>query len=275
VEPRLRALVPTRAPRPDTEDGGEPRPSRLAPVLARLRHHPAAVLGLGFVLTFLAGYILAALVLFPAPIFAQTRAVPQLIQLEREAAEARLAEAGLLVGEIEVERHPAAPRGAVTWQSPPPGVRVPEGALVRLTLSGGPQRVPLPDLVGYDVQVARGLVEAAGLSVGRVDATQAPAPQGVVVSTRPATGATLLPGAEVVLVVSVGAPTITVPDLTGLMRDSAAVTLEEAGLTLGTSFRRTTTRGEPGTVIEQVPAAGTLSAPGTVVNVTIARRPSE
>jgi serine/threonine-protein kinase len=201
--------------------------------------------------------------------------VPRLFALERDAAELQLTDLGLRVGEIAVERHPSTPRGLVTWQSPPPGVRVPEGTLVQFTLSGGPQRVPVPDLVGYDVQVARQLVEAAGLAVDRVDQTQAPAPQGVVVSTRPATGSTLLPGTGVVLVTSVGAPTITVPDLLGLTRDSATVVLEDAGLTLGTSFRRTTTRGEPDTVIEQDPDPGTLSAPGTVVNVTIARRPSE
>jgi len=248
---------------------------RLRPVATNVRTHPIAILGLGFAVTFALGYMIAALVLFPAPIFAQTRRVPRLLSLDRTAAEARLAEVGLILGEVDVETHPINPRGQVTWQVPPPGVQLPEGSLVRITLSGGPQRVPVPDLVGYDVEVARSLVEATGLAVGRVEATQAPAPQGVVVSTRPPTGATLLPGRQITLVVSVGAPTITVPDLTGLTRDSATVILEHAGLALGTSLRRTSIRGEPNTVLEQNPAHGTLSAPGTVVNITLVRRPSQ
>jgi serine/threonine-protein kinase len=252
-----------------------PLGERWRPFVSRMRSHPAALLGAGFMLMFAFGYLIAALVLFPAPIFAQTRMVPRLLDLERETAESRLTESGLVLGQADVESHPSSPRGRVTWQSPPPGVRVPEGSVVRITVSGGPQRVAVPDLVGYDIQAARALVEAAGLAVGRVDATQAPAPQGVVVSTRPPTGATLLPGGEVILMVSVGAPTITVPDLTGLTRDSAGAVLEEVGLTLGTSLRRTSTRGAPDTVIEQDPAPGTLSAPGTVVNIRIARRPSE
>src|SRR3972149_5839416 len=62
---------------------------------------------------------------------------------------------------------------------------------------------------------------------------------------------------RVTLVVSIGAPTITVPDLRGLTLEEARLILEQAGLTLGTYFRRTSDE-RAGTIIHQTPAPGTL-----------------
>lgn len=218
-----------------------------------------------------AGYLVAALVLFPAPIFASAIAVPRVLGLSQADAEEALSGLGLVVGEPRTETHPTATPGDVVWQDPPPGVAVPPGHTVDLTVSAGPQRIPVPDLSGYDEPIAQQLVLAAGLVVGRVERTQAPAPRGVVINSRPPAGSTLRPGTEVTLVVSVGAPTITVPDLTGLTREQADSALTHVGLALGTAVRRTTSVGAPGTVIEQNPQPGTLSAPGTAVNITLVR----
>jgi serine/threonine-protein kinase len=217
---------------------------------------------------------MAAVVLFPAPIFAATRSVPRVLGLARIEAETRITDQGLRVGEVEGVTHPTAARGQIVWQDPPASVGVPEGTLVDLTVSNGPQRVPVPDLLGYDARVAGRLLEAAGLQVGPIVSTQAPVPQGVVVSTRPSTGSTILPHSSVTLVVSVGAPTITVPDLTGMTREEAEMVLQQVGLTLGTTLRQASRDVPPGTVVEQEPAARTLSAPCTVVNIFIARAPS-
>jgi len=222
-----------------------------------------------------AGYLVAALVLFPAPIFATAVAVPRLLGLSQADAEEALSGLGLAVaGEVRTETHPTAAPGDVVWQDPPPGVAVPPGHTVEITVSAGPQRIPVPDLSGYDEPIAQQLVLAAGLVVGRIERTQAPAPRGVVINSRPPAGSTLRPGTEVTLVVSVGAPTITVPSLTGLTREQADSVLTDAGLALGTAVRRTTSGGAPGTVIEQNPQPGTLSAPGTAVNITLVREGS-
>jgi beta-lactam-binding protein with PASTA domain len=49
--------------------------------------------------------------------------------------------------------------------------------------------------------------------------------------------------------------------------------LETEGLQLGTVTRRRTGEAAPGTVVGQRPAAGTLAAPGTVVDIVVARSP--
>ncbi len=272
-----RPSAPVEAP----EDTKEDRPPTISgwPTLADVRvlvrrHRTGVVVGSTFAGTFLLGYLVAALVLFPAPIFAATKSVPRLIGLARAEAESRLESDGLLLGDIHGVTHPSAARGQIVWQDPPTGVGVPEGTLVELTVSNGPQRTPVPDLLGYDATIARQLLEASGLRVGRVDSTQAPVPQGVVVSTRPSTGSTILPGSAVTLVVSVGAPTITVPDLTGLTREEAETVLQQVGLSLGTTARRASGSVPPGTIVQQNPRSGTLSAPGTAVDIFIARAPS-
>jgi beta-lactam-binding protein with PASTA domain len=232
------------------------------------------VIGAGiFAGTFLVGYLVAALVLFPAPFFAGRSAVPRVLGMEQERAQTTLAEAGFTLGTVQRASHPTIPAGGVIWQDPPAEVNAREATAVSLTVSTGPQRVPVPDVAGYDVREARMLIEAAGLRIGGTESTQAPTPRNVVVNTRPPAGSTLAPGASVVVVVSVGAATIRVPSLTGFTVDEARIALETAGLALGTVFSQTTTAVAPGEIVHQHPGAGTLSAPGTVVNVRLARSP--
>jgi eukaryotic-like serine/threonine-protein kinase len=216
------------------------------------------------------GYAIAALVFFPAPIFASSKSVPSVLGLTADQAQQALTAAGLKVDRTEGVRHPTAPRGAVVWQDPPPGVVVPQGSSVQLSVSQGPQPIPVPDVVGYDGTIGQSLIQAAGLKVGSVDSAQTAASRGVIVNTRPPAGKALDPGGRVTLVVSAGAPTITVPDLTGLTLDSARTVLEQANLTLGTYLRRTSS-ARAGTVIQQRPAAGTLSSAGVAVDVVLAR----
>ena len=245
-------------------------PNPLAGLGRMLRGRSGALFAGTFVGALLVGYGIAAFVFFPAAIFASSKSVPALLGLTADQAQQALTTAGLKVERIDAVRHPTAPRGTVVWQDPPAGVVVPQGSSVQFSVSQGPQPIPVPDVVGYDGTVGQSLIQAAGLKVGSVDSAQTPEPKGVIVSTRPPTGRALDPGGRVTLVVSAGAPTITVPDLTGLTLDSARIVLEQANLALGTYFRRTS-NAPPGTVIEQHPAAGTLSSPGVAVDVVLAR----
>lgn len=232
---------------------------------------PGAGLYVGTLLvTFVIGYAIAALVFFPAPIFASSKSVPRVIGMALEDARQTIISAGLSPERSEDARHATAPAGTVTWQDPPAGVMVPQGSGVQVSVSQGPPRIAVPDVVGYEESTGRTLMEAAGLRVA-VDQAQTAAPKGVIVNTRPPAAATLPPGGRVTLVVSIGAPTITVPDLMGLTLEEARTILEQAGLSLGTYFRRTSPE-RAGTIIQQTPAAGTLSAPGAAVDLILARR---
>ena len=224
-----------------------------------------------FLTPFLLGYVMAATVLFPAPFLANSQPVPRILGLAADDARRALQDRGLVSNQTDAISHPTAPRGEVVWQDPPPGVDVQQGTAITFSASRGPQPVPVPDVAGYDQATAERLVTAAGLEIASIISSQAPVPKGVVVNSRPPAGVTLVPGSGVILFVSVGAPTISVPDLTGLTLEEAREVLETAGLTLGSTPTRLSEEGAPGTVLSQVPGAGTLSAPGFAVDLTIRR----
>ena len=229
-----------------------------------------ALSGLG---ALLAGYLTAYLLLFPAPLLPGHRAVPRVLGLTLAEAQAEVQKAELQVADGGAEPHASATQGVVIWQDPPPGVIAPEGTKVTLVSSAGPPKIAVPDVSGFEAGLAQRLVAAAGLTVAQVESVQAAAPQGLAMLTRPPAGTALAPGAGLTLVVSRGAPTITVPDLLGMASADARTRLEMEGLQLGTMTRRRTAEASPGTVVAQRPAAGTLASPGTVVDIVVARSP--
>jgi beta-lactam-binding protein with PASTA domain len=221
----------------------------------------------------LAGYLFAYLVLFPAPLLPGHQVVPRVLGLSLAEAQGQMTKAHLEITEGGADPHPFAPQGTVIWQDPPPGVITREGLKVTLVVSAGPPKIPVPDVAALDAGLAQRLVVAAGLMVSQVESVQAAAPRGLAMLTRPPAGTALPPGSGVALVVSRGAPTITVPDLLGMSIADARTRLEMEGLQLGTPTRRRTADANPGTVIEQRPASGTLASPGTVVDIVVARSP--
>ncbi len=227
-------------------------------------------IGAGMVL---AGYLTAYLVLFPAPFLPGHQAVPRVLGLTLADAQGEIQKAKLQVADGGAEPHPTAPQGVVIWQDPPPDVIAAAGTKVTLVSSAGPPKIPVPDVGGLDATLAQSMVAAAGLVVSQVESVQAAAPTGLAMMTRPPAGTALAPGAGLTIVVSRGAPTIPVPDLLGMASADARTRLETEGLQLGTVTRRRTTEGSPGTVVAQSPAAGTLAAPGTVVDIVVARSP--
>jgi serine/threonine-protein kinase len=219
------------------------------------------------------GYLVAAVFFFPAPFFSSERAVPGVIDLPHDEAVAALESAGLTVGDAQYENHPSYPRDQIVWQDPPEGVQVPPGTLVRLARSRGPQDIPVPDVSRYEAEIASMLITRSGLTLQRVDSIQTALPNGVAVGTRPASGATLSPGSGVILIVSRGEPTLSVPDLAGLSLEEAREELALLGLTLGRSWQEFSNAQAEGIIFRQEPPAGTLIAPGTPINVVIARTP--
>ncbi|HEV8510747.1 MAG TPA: PASTA domain-containing protein [Gemmatimonadales bacterium] len=221
----------------------------------------------------LAGYLTAFLILFPAPILPGHQAVPRVLGLTLAEAQAEIQKAQLQTTDGGAEPHPTATQGVVIWQDPPPGVIAPEGTKVTLVSSAGPPKIPVPDVAGLDAGLAQSLVAAAGLTVSQVESVQAASPTGLAMMTRPPAGTALAPGAGLTVVVSRGAPTIPIPDLLGMGSGDARTRLEMEGLQLGTVTRRRTSEASPGTVVGQRPAAGTLAAPGTVIDIVVARSP--
>lgn len=221
----------------------------------------------------LLGYLVAAALLFPAPMGEATVEVPSVVgQSFTSATETLEAEGFRVRREAEVP-HPTARGGIVVWQDPPPEMRLPASAVVRLTVSTGAEGTVIPDVVNLDVDLARLVLREAGFRVGGVDSVASLTTPGTVLATRPGLGVVRRPGELVTLVVSRGPADIQVPTLRGLTRAQAEDRLEALGLLVG--YVRTADRpgARPGVVLEQRPNPGVRLPRRSRVDLTLARAP--
>jgi eukaryotic-like serine/threonine-protein kinase len=185
-----------------TPDNADPAEESSAPPGEPWRRF-ARDLGL-VALVALVGYGISAYWVSPGAVFVSEHAVPRVLELSEADARERLAGLGFRV-RLEGERaNPALPRGAVVWQDPPPDMVVPPNSSVQLVLSGGPAPVSVPDVVGLSLQFAEGIIEAAGMKVGRVDRVTSGQEADVVLSVRPPPGNGRPRGSSVDLLVSSG-----------------------------------------------------------------------
>ena len=169
------------------------------------------------------------------------------------------------------EPDPGLPPGRVLWQDPPPGTRMPGGGTVRVVASAGPPQVPVPDLVGYDLELGTRILTSAGFRRGSTDSVGAPAEAGVIVATRPGAGSGRPTGSAVDLVVSRGPATIRIPQLTGLTLEEAREQLRSVGLRVGTIQPRIMGQEADVVIRSQNPGAGTLISRDGPVNLVVAR----
>jgi beta-lactam-binding protein with PASTA domain len=219
----------------------------------------------------IAGYLLSAVWLFPAPIFSRDHSTPRVLDLGLTAAQDRLAADGFRVRIAAEEPDPRAAKGKVIWQEPPPGTIVPEGSTVEITPSGGPPTILVPDVVHFDAAEARKVVLAAGLIVGREDSVESSLEQGVVVQTRPAGGLARDAGTPVDLILSSGPPRAGVPSVVGMSLDDASQVVQRVGLAIG-GIQVKPSQGPAGVVLQQSPSAGARLVRGSRVDLVISGR---
>jgi serine/threonine-protein kinase len=218
-----------------------------------------------------AGYLLSAFWLFPAPIFSRDHSVPRVLDLGLTAAQEQLAADGFRVRIASEESDPRVARGKVVWQDPPPGTILPEGSTVEITPSAGPPTIAVPDVVHFHAADARKVILAAGLGVGREDSVESNLAEGIVVQTRPANGLARPAGTAVDLVLSSGPPRTGVPSVIGMSLDDARRVVQRLGLSVG-ELQVSPRDGPPGVVLEQSPPAGARLVRGSRVDLVVSGR---
>ncbi len=153
-----------------------------------------------------------------------------------------------------------------------PGSRVRKNGSVTLVVSRGPERHPVPAVVGQPEAAAREALANNGLSVGPVTRVyDEKVASGLVVSTDPAASTPQRSGTAVSLVVSRGRRPIEIRSYVGTAADRAAAALTKAGLRVTTRqvFDDTVAEGD---VVSQRPASGTGFA-GTQVALVVSKGP--
>lgn len=239
-------------------------PPLLKTVRGRRLVRGAVIIGVAAI----AGYLLAAFWLFPAPLFSRDHALPRVLDLGLTEALATLDKEGFRVKIAPEEVDPRAAKGKVVWQDPAPGTILPAGSTVQLTPSAGPTQIIVPDVVSFDAAQARKVILAAGLSVGKEDSVESNLEPGIVVQTRPAAGLARESGTPVDLVLSSGPPPTGVPSVIGMSLEDARRVVQRVGLSVG-ELRVAAKPGPAGVVLEQNPAAGSRLFHGSRIDLVI------
>jgi beta-lactam-binding protein with PASTA domain/predicted Ser/Thr protein kinase len=203
----------------------------------------------------------------------ERRAVPEVVGDRSSVASQRLQNAGFEV-DIETVINERVPRDRVASQRPGPGEEASEGSTVTIIVSAGPGEGTVPRVEGQRRPVAERSLKAAGFEVEVREETSDTVPRNRAIGTSPPENSQLEKGRTVVLIVSTGKPRVDVPDVTGSREDAARRELEDAGLKVEVTETETEDR-EPGTVLDQDPAAGTEVEKGSTVTLEVAKAPPQ
>ncbi|WP_104175471.1 Stk1 family PASTA domain-containing Ser/Thr kinase [Arthrobacter sp. Y81] len=158
------------------------------------------------------------------------------------------------------------PAGTVLAQDPAAGTPARRGTPVSLTVSKGPEPIPVPDVRGQDQGAAVKAIEAAGLKavISPETVNDKKVPKGAVVAQEPSSGA-LTRGESVTLTVSKGPKLVDVPSYIGKQANDARKALEKLGFEVRVN---NILGGFFGTVRDQDPV-NTQVPEGSVVTLTV------
>lgn len=157
-----------------------------------------------------------------------SREVPELVDVDRDAALETLSELGLVGVPVEVANEEFG-AGRVIRTDPEAGARVATGASVRLFVSTGPESAAVPDFTRMSLEQYTAALNELGLEIGSVTTQDDPSqPAGWVLGVHPTVGTELTRGETVDVVTSTGQ--VLVPDLINQPLSAAKTLLEGSGL---------------------------------------------
>ncbi|HVE98546.1 MAG TPA: Stk1 family PASTA domain-containing Ser/Thr kinase [Mycobacteriales bacterium] len=198
--------------------------------------------------------------------------MPDLINKSEQEARKIIADAGLEVGTVEHEavdpsQRTTKPPGTVIDQDPIGRITVRAGAEVKLVVSAGVRKVRIPSIVGTQLADARGALADLQLSIARVDQVDGDKREGEVLAVNPPPGTEVEAGSKVIVAVASGK--VVVPDVVGLLEETAIDELRKAGFRV--RVQREVRPEPPGTVVRMAPAGKSKAPAGSEVIIVVAQ----
>ncbi|MET8837348.1 Stk1 family PASTA domain-containing Ser/Thr kinase [Micromonospora sp. NPDC004540] len=199
---------------------------------------------------------------------------PQLVALTKADAEAQATRGGFTLRYADPRHDEKVPKDTVLGQSPASAARIVKGGTITLTLSLGPERLPVPDVVGKDFELAKAeLTDAKLVPVKGSSRYDDALPAGVVLATDPKVGTVVKPGAKVTVILSKGRAPVSVPNLVGKNLGEARNILAQLGLTPVETYKDSDKPKDE--ILGQSPADGTGVEKGAQVKLDVSKGPAQ
>jgi serine/threonine-protein kinase len=194
-----------------------------------------------------------------------SRQVPNVINLNAASATHQLHVAGFKVSPVR-QASTTFKRNAVISTNPPVGSTAPKGSTVVMTISSGPQRVAVPNVVGESLTDAKLLLQQRLFVVKhfpQVSTSQSP---GTVLAQKPSSGKAP-EGSTVTLTVAQAPAPVTLPSLVGMTEAAASARLGKLGLVPSPEIvpRHRLAQNNGLVISQQPPAHSSVPAGSTVV----------
>ena len=161
--------------------------------------------------------------------------------------------------------------GQIVEQDPAAGRTRKSNLVIQVYVAAEPEKVPMKDLVGMEYRQARVLLTDMGLDLKITTETVSSDKYGAdaVIETVPAADEPLVAGQTVILRVSTGPETVTVPTFTGQDIANAVQNAQDLGLTVGEITYDTFSFAPQGQVIEQNIKSTSEVPGGTKISFTV------
>ena len=182
---------------------------------------------------------------------------PALVTLTQQAAEQLASEADVTITWTEGYSEDI-PAGQIMATAPGAGEKVLRGSEIIATVSKGPERYPMPEVVGLTTEAARTALTDAHLVVGNITQSWSDTvASGLVISAGVDPGTPLKPDTAVDLVVSKGREPLEIPSVVGKTLEEATKVLTDAGFVVTTDEPVNSSDVPAGSVAAQSPNTGT------------------
>jgi serine/threonine-protein kinase len=148
--------------------------------------------------------------------------------------------------------------GLIIAQDPAGGDKTDPNGTVKLTVSKGPERYTVPQLVGLTPEAAVNAIAKFPITTGTItEVFNSEVPKGFVISADPAPGTQVRRDATINLVVSKGIETLALASYVGKIGEEALTELSDAGFDVTVTYAFDE-KIIPGGVISQNPASGDI-----------------
>ncbi len=166
-------------------------------------------------------------------------------------------------------------KGVIFNQSPAVGRTVKVGSKIKVSVSGGPKLVTLPNLVGKETEIVTASLKQLGIQYTTAEVFSDSQPAGYLVSIEPGSGSQVAEGSTVKLNFSMGPETkvVEVPQLVGLSisdakKLAAMFKLEVGGISYVDSEQ------PRDTVVAQDPVSTSRLSEGGLININVSNGPA-